>query len=354
MPRPRLRTSSSRFSPAGSSQELAKKYSDDPGSKDQGGELPMMPTSGLDPAPTLMPRWRSTPARPQVLFAFAVLAITSSVANRGEAARAHQDASPRCTTPSSPRSRARRLPALPQTYANQLVAEARKNGLDKTAQAHNLHVVTTDYIGRDGVIPSLPDSTALLTSAFTAAKGAAPQSATTGEGYAIFQVVDTKAAHAPDFASWKSHVLDDYRNQKTPELLNAELIKLADRAKVLNDLSKAAAEMKVPVKTSDFVGRDAQIPDIGSMSGAASVLFSLPKGGITGPLNEGPNGAVAQVVDKQEPTADDLAKNLPVVREKLLEQQRQEAFGLFAASLLQRYQQTGAVVYSHKQPAGLP
>jgi peptidyl-prolyl cis-trans isomerase D len=137
-------------------------------------------------------------------------------------------------------------------------------------------------------------------------------------------------------------------------LLNAQLIKLADRAKVLNDLPKAAAEMKLPVKTSDLVGRDAQLPDLGSMSGPASVLFSLPKGGISGPINEGPNGTVAQVIDKQEPTPEDLAKNLPATREKLLEQQRQEAFGLFAASLLQRYQQSGAVVYSHKQPAGLP
>ncbi len=42
------------------------------------------------------------------------------------------------------------------------------------------------------------------------------------------------------------------------------------------------------------------------------------------------------------------------MREKLLEQQRQEAFGLFAASLMQRYQQNGGIVYSHKQPAGLP
>ena len=167
--------------------------------------------------------------------------------------------------------------AAAQNYASQLVAEARKDGLDKTAQAHNLHVITTDFIGRDGVISSLPDSTAVLTAAFTAAKGAAPQSATTGEGYAIFQVLDVKPAHAPDFASWKSHVLDDYREQQAPALLNAQLIKLADRAKVLNDLAKAAAEMKLPVKTSDFVGRDTQIPDVGSMSGPASVLFTLPR-----------------------------------------------------------------------------
>jgi peptidyl-prolyl cis-trans isomerase D len=330
--------------------DLAKKDSDDPGSKDQGGALPMMPTSGLDPAyahaaMALNPGQTSGLVRSQ--FGYHIIqTIAKQPARTKTLAEVHDSIVAALES--------QKAAAAAQTYANQLVAEARKDGLDKTAQAHNLHVVTTDYVGRDGVIPSLPDSTALLTTAFGAAKGAAPQTATTGEGYAIFQVLDIKPAHAPDFATWKPHVLDDYREQKAPQLLNAQLIKLADRAKVLNDLPKAAAEMKLPVKTSDLVGRDAQLPDLGSMSGPASVLFSLPKGGISGPINEGPNGTVAQVVDKQEPTPEDLAKNLPATREKLLEQQRQEAFGLFAASLLQRYQQSGAVVYSHKQPAGLP
>jgi peptidyl-prolyl cis-trans isomerase D len=334
----------------GNFADLAKEYSDDPGSKDQGGKLPMMPTSGLDPAyaqaaMALNPGQTSGLVRSQ--FGYHIIqTVAKQPAHTKSLAEVHDSIVAAIES--------QKAAAAAQGYANQLVAEARKEGLDKTAQAHNLHVITTDFVGRDGVITSLPDSTALLTAAFGAAKGAAPQSATTGEGYAIFQVVDVKAAHAPDFASWKSHVLDDYREQQTPELLNAQLIKLADRAKVLNDLSKAAAEMKLAVKTSDLVGRDTQLPDIGSMSGAASVLFSLPKGGISGPINEGPNGTVAQVVDKQEPTPEDLAKNLPATREKLLDQQRQEAFGLFAASLLQRYQQTGAVIYSHKQPAGLP
>jgi peptidyl-prolyl cis-trans isomerase D len=334
----------------GNFADLAKKYSDDPGSKDQGGDLPLMPTSNLDPAyaqaaMALNPGQTSGLVRSQ--FGYHIIqteqkqpAHTKSLAEVHDSIVASLES--------------QKAAAASQGYAGQLVTEARKNGLDKTAQAHNLHVVTTDYVARDATIPSLPDSTGLLTAAFTATKNAPPQSATTGEGYAIFQVLDVKAAHAPDFASWKSHVLDDYRDQKAPELLNAQLIKLADRAKVLNDVSKAAAEMKLPLKTSDLVGRDAQVPDLGSMSGDASVLFSLPKGGISGPLNEGPNGAVAQVIDKQEPTPEDIAKNLPTMREKLLEQQRQEAFGLFAGSLMQRYQQNGAIIYSRKQPAGLP
>jgi peptidyl-prolyl cis-trans isomerase D len=330
--------------------DLAKKYSDDPGSKDQGGELPMMPTGQLDPsyakaAMALNPGQTSGLVRSQ--FGYHIIQLEAKdAAHTKPLAEVHDSIVAALES--------QKAAAAAQNYANQLVTEAKKNGLDKTAQAHNLHVVTTDSIGRDATIPSLPDSTSLLTAAFSAAKGAAPQSASTGEGYAIFQVVDITPAHAPDFASWKPHVLDDYREQKAPELLNAQLIKLADRAKVLNDLSKAAAEMKLPVKTSDFVARDAQVPDLGSMSGPASVLFSLPKGGISGPINEGPNGSVAQVVDKQEPTPEDVAKNLAATREKLLEQQRQEAFGLFAASMLQRYQQAGGVVYSNKQPTGLP
>jgi peptidyl-prolyl cis-trans isomerase D len=329
--------------------DLAKKYSDDPGSKDQGGELPMMPTSNLDPAyakaaMALSPGQTSGLVRSQ--FGYHVIQLEAKdAAHTKPLAEVHDSIVAALES--------QKAASAAQNYANQLVAEARKDGLDKTAQAHNLHVVTTDFVGQGGVIASLPDSTALLTAAFGAAKGAAPQSASTGEGYAIFQVLDTRPAHAPDFASWKPHVLDDYREQKTPELLNAQLIKLSERAKILNDLSKAAAEMKLPLKTSDLVGRDAQLPDLGSMSGDASMLFSLAKGAISGPINEGPNGTVAQIVDKQEPTSDDLAKNLPATREKLLDQQRQQAFAVFAGTVMQRFQQQGGVIYSRQPSSGL-
>jgi peptidyl-prolyl cis-trans isomerase D len=330
--------------------DLAKKYYEDPGSKDQGGELPLMPTSNLDPAyaqaaMALNPGQTSGLVRSQ--FGYHIIqteqkqaATTKTLAEVHDSIVAQLEAE--------------KSAAASQNYANQLATEAQKTGLDKTAQAHNLHVITTNYLGRDGVISALPDSTTVLSAAFSAAKGAAPQSVSTGEGYAIFQVLDIKPAHAPDFATWKPHVLDDFREQKAPELLNDQLIRLADRAKVLNDLSKAAAEMKLPLKTSDLVGRDAQVPDLGAMSGPAAVLFSLPKGGISGPINEGPNGSVAQLIDKQEPTPQDIAKNLPATEEKLLDQQRNEVFGTFAGSLMQKYTQAGAIIYSRKQPVGLP
>jgi peptidyl-prolyl cis-trans isomerase D len=327
----------------GNFADLAKKYSDDPGSKDQGGELPMMPTSGLDPAygqaaMALNPGQTSGLVRSS--FGYHIIQTeakdTAHVKPLAEVKASIVD-----------QLQAQKSAAAAQSYAAQLAVEAQKNGLDKTAAAHNLKVTTTDYVAKAGLIPSLSDSTGLLSAAFDATKGAAPQTASTGEGYAVFQVQDIKPAHAPDFADYKSHILDDYRADKTPELLNAQLIKLSDLAKKLGDLHQAAAQMKLDVKSSDLVGRDAQVADIGALSGPASVVFTMPKGAISGPVNEGVNGAVLQLTDKQEPSADDIAKNFDATKEKLLDQQRQEAFTVFVDSIVNRYEKAGAIVYSN-------
>jgi peptidyl-prolyl cis-trans isomerase D len=333
----------------GNFAELAKKYSDDPGSKDQGGELPMIPTAQLDPAyakaaMALAPGQTSDVVRSQ--FGYHIIQTEAKDVSQTKSLAEVKDTI-------VPTLEATKTGAAEQAFANQLADEAKKNGLQKTADAHGLHVITTDYLGSKGVIASLPDSAALLTAAFGTAKGAAPQAVSTGEGYAIFQVQDVKAAHAPEFAEYKTQLLSDYRQQKAPELLNQKLIKLSDRAHQLGDLSKAAAEMSLPVQTSDLVGRDAQVPQIGALSGAASVVFTLPKGGISGPVNEGSNGAVLQVIDKQEPTAEEIASNFAATKAKLLDQQRQEAFSVFAGALMDRYEKAGAITYSKKQ-TGLP
>ncbi len=248
---------------------------------------------------------------------------------------------------------AQKFAAAQAAFANQLAAEAKTKGMEATAKAHNLQFTTSDFVGRDGTIPTLPDSSALINAAFTATKGAAPQAASTGDGEAVFQVVDVQAAHAPAFADWKGHVLDDFRDQKAPELLTAQLRKLDDRAKQLGDLHKAAAEMNISVKTSDLVGRDAQVQDLGSLSGDAASIFSLPQGGISNPISEGPNGAVVQLTQLQQPTADDIAQHLATTRDKLLDQQRAEVFNVFAGTIMDTYDRARAITVNRKS-TGLP
>ena len=334
----------------GNFAELAKKYSDDPGSKDQGGELPMMPAAGLDPAYAkaalaLAPGQTSDLVRSQ--FGYHIIQTEQKET-------AHTKPLSEVKAEIVPILEQQKAGAAEQGFATTLAADAKKNGLDKAAASRGLHVVTTDYVGKDGVIAGLADGTALLTQAFVTTKGTAPAAVTTGDGYAVFQVADVKPAHAPDFADYKPHILEDYREQQVPALLSTQLNKLADRAKALGDLRKAAAEMNVSVKTSDMVGKDAQVPDLGSMSGPGATAFTLAKGAISGPINAGRVGVVLAVLDKQEPTPEDVQKNFDKTREQLLAAQDDEIFRVYVGNLMEQYQKSGAIRYakgSQTQPS---
>jgi peptidyl-prolyl cis-trans isomerase D len=336
----------------GNFADLAKKFSDDPGSKDQGGELPLIPTSQLDPA-----------------YAKAAMALnpgqTSGLVKSafGYHIIQTEQKQPAGVKPLSEVKdsivqvlQQQKAGAAEQAFAAQLATEAKKNGLDKTAAAHGLRAVTTDYVGKDGTIGGLSDASSLLAQAFTTDKGAAPATVSTGDGYAVFQVVDVKAAHTPDFAEYKSHILDDYRDQKVPQLVQQETAKLSDRAKVLNDLKKAAAEFKVPVKSSDLVGEDAQVPDLGAMNGPGAVAFSLAKGAISAPIAAGQAGVVLTVTDKQEPNPAEIAQHMDQTREQLLSAERDQVFRVFLGDLSEKYQKGGGVRMTKQvaPPGGAP
>jgi peptidyl-prolyl cis-trans isomerase D len=331
----------------GNFADLASKNSDDPGSKTQGGELGWMDRGKTVPefdkaAFTLAPGQTSELVKTQ--FGYHILQVE-------EKKEAHQRPLAEVKAEILPVLEQQKAGAAEQTFASQLAADAKKNGMDKAAAARGLHAVTTDFVAKDGVIAGLADGAPLLTQAFSVTKGADPAPVSTGDGFAVFQVVDIKPAHAPEFEAYKDHILNDYRDQKVPQLLTEKLNKLDDRAKVLNDLRKAAAEMNVPVKTSDLVGKDGQVPDLGAMNGAASVAFTLPKGMVSGPINTGRVGAVLTVVDKQEPTAEEITKNFAQTKEQLLGQQREEIFRVYLGNVTEKYEKGGAVRYAKKQPA---
>ena len=329
----------------GSWTELAKKYSDDPGSNDQGGELGFMNKSSQ-----LVPEFMNALFTQKVgdieivrskTFGYHIIQVE-------ERQNAHtQPLSEVQGTIVAALTRDAAAQAESR-YAQQLTAEASKNGLAKTAAAHHLGLVTSQPVGRDGVIAALPDSSQLLAKAFAAKQGDAPQSAPTGEGYAIFQVTGVVAAHAPAFADWKTHVLDDYRDEQLPALLNQKTAELAAKAKAMNDLAKAAKAEGATVKTSDLVGQSGQVPDFGEVGQVAPQLFEMTAGALSGPINAGRTGVVVKILDRQEPTADEIAKNFDLTRDEVLDQKRNEAFSVFMSGVLSDYTKHNLIRFSAK------
>src|SRR5271157_842506 len=244
--------------------------------------------------------------------------------------------------------------AAEENYVQSLTSEAAKNGMEKTAAAHHLHMTTTPMVGARDMISALPDSTQLIGKVFQFRQGDPPQFATTGEGYAIFQVTAIAPAHAPAFADWKSHIADDYRNEQLTVLLGQKTKELAEKAKNLNDLAKAAKDMGLTLKTSDLVSWAGQVPDFGQVGQMAPQLFDLNNGDLSGPIIAGRTGVVAKLVDKQEPSADEIAKNLAPARDQMLDQRRAKAFNVYLGTVMDDYKKHNLIRMSQEKIEGPP
>ena len=334
----------------GNFAELAKKNSDDPGSKDTGGELGFMKRGAtvpeFDQASFTLPIGQlSDPIKTQ--FGYHILQVEE---RQNAHTRPLDEVKPTIVAVLTRQKES----AQEQAYAQQLANEAQKNGMAKTAEAHHLQLVTTDYVQQGAIIPGLADGSKLLTGAFGSKANVAPLIAPTGEGFAVYQVADVKAAHAPSFDEFKNTLATDYRQEQLPQLLSRKTAELATKAKADgNDLAKAAKEMGITVKTSDLVGRTAQVPDIGQLSSAAPGLFDLGAGQISNPIDTQRNGIVAKILDKQQPSADEISKNMDQTRDTLLTQRRDEMFEVFISNLVDQYQKQGRIRMNSKTQTAL-
>jgi peptidyl-prolyl cis-trans isomerase D len=326
--------------------DLAKKYSDDPGSKDTGGEL----------GPSQ--RGRMVPEFDNAIFTQKIgdtKIVKSQFGYHIVQVESRQPAHSQAFNEVLPTIQATlsrdKVSQAEENYAKQLTSEAIKDGLEKTAAAHHLEIVTTPPVASAGVISALPDGSQLISKAFQSKVGDPAQYAPTGEGYAIFQVAGIDAAHAPTFADWKTHVLDDYRNEQLPALLNQKTKELADKAQASKDLAKAAKEAGATVKTSDLVGQSGQVPDFGQVEQVAPQLFDMSAGTISGPINTGRTGVVAKLLDKQEPTDAEIQQNFDRTRDQIRDQRQNEAFQLFASNVVANYRKNNRVRINPKAQA---
>lgn len=332
----------------GNWNDLAKKYSDDPGSKDSGGEL------------GFAQRGRMVPEFDKAIFTQPINDIEIVKSQYGyhivqveERKAAHTQTLDEVQGAIQATLSRQKEAAAEDGYAKQLAAEAAKNGLAATAKAHNLQVVTAPPTAQQGTIAALPDGSQVLAKAFTAKQGAAPDYAPDGEGYAIFQVTAIQAAHAPAFADWKSHVLDDYRDENLPALMAQKVNDLAQKAKS-GDFAAAAKADGAKVETSDLVGSSGQVPDLGSVGQVAPQLFDLSIGAVSGPINAGRTGVVAKILDKQEPTADEIQKNFDQTKDAMLSEKRDEAFQLFTSNVTNQYRKDRRISINPKALAAEP
>jgi peptidyl-prolyl cis-trans isomerase D len=88
------------------------------------------------------------------------------------------------------------------------------------------------------------------------------------------------------------------------------------------------------------------------VSQTAPQLFDLSVGSISGPIDTPRTGVVAKLLDKQEPTADEIAKNFDQFKDQILHERQDEAFGVFISGIFDDYKKSKRIKTNPKAQQG--
>jgi len=320
-------------------EDLAKKNSEDPGSAKEGGSLGWIGKGRTVPefekAAFSLPKGQMSDLV-KSSYGFHIIRVDDKQ-------DAHMKTLDEVKGEIEPILKQQKVQEAAQKQAEELLAQAKTQGLEAAAAAKGVSVVTSDFFGRRDVVPGLGPAPQFMDAVFTSAEKSAPEMASTSQGFAVFQLLAVKPPSTPTFEEIRTRLETEFKNERSSILLSQKTQELSDRAKTAHVLKKAAKELGATVKTSDFVLPDGQVPDIGSMTGEASVVFNMKPGDISGPVNSGANGVVISLLEVQAPTEDDFAAKRDEIREQLLQSQKQELFGLFVNNVRQQMEKSGKI-----------
>jgi peptidyl-prolyl cis-trans isomerase D len=326
-------------------EDLARKYSEDPGSAKEGGSLGWIG------------KGRTVPEFEKAAFSLPKGQISDLVKSSygfhiirvDDRQDAHMKTLEEVKDQIEPILKQQKAQQIAQKQAEDLLQQAKTQGLDAAASAKGMTVITSEFFGRKDMLPGLGPAPQFMDAVFTTAEKSPPEMAATSQGFALFDLLAVKPQSTPTFEEIRTQVEQEFKNERSSVLLSQKAQELSDRAKAEHDLKKAAKELGGTVKTSEFVSPDGQVPDIGSMTGPAAVVFSMKPGDISGPINSGANGVVIAITEVQAPSETDFAAKRDQIRDTLLQGKEQELFGLFVTNLREQMEKAGKIKINQEE-----
>jgi peptidyl-prolyl cis-trans isomerase D len=319
--------------------ELAKKYSEDPGSKDKGGDLSWIRQGQTVPefekaAFSLAPGQISDLVKTQ--YGFHIIKVL-------EKQTAH-------TKPFEEVKDSIRTPLLlseadkqASDTADQLSAAIRRSSkisLDDLAKQYHMALGETRPVSASDPLLELGNSQDVKDALFRLRSGELSLPIRNDRGYVVLSLKDDLLAHQGSLEEVRDRVITDLKKEQSVQQAKSKAEELARRVKAGEKFDAAAKALGLDPKTSDSISRDGSVPGAasGKQLGAA---FNLKQGDVGAPLSLGQNWLVFRVAEKVEANPASFEAQKKQLTEELLQSKREVAFEAFRQALSDRLKQEG-------------
>ncbi len=320
-------------------EDLAKKYSEDPGTKDKGGDLGWI-TQGQT-----VPEFEKTAFGLEkdkisdlvkTQYGFHIIKVLDKETAH---TRPFEEVKDSIKTPLL-LSKADKQASVLADQLSAAIRRSNRTSLDDLAKQSHLTVGETRPVAPADPVLEFGNSQEAKEAIFRLRQGELSLPIRTDRGYIVLSVKEILPAHQGSLEEVRDKVVAGLKLQKATEMARAKAEDLAKRLKADEKFDAAAKALGLDSKSSDLFARN------GSISGAASgkqlsAAFQMKSGEVGAPLNLGSNWLVYRVAKKEEPNPADFEKQKKDLTEQVLQTKRNMAFEAFRAALEARLKQEG-------------
>ena len=322
-------------------EELAKKYSEDPGTKDKGGDLGWIIQGQTVPefekAAFTLPKG-SISDLVKTQYGFHIIKI---IDKESAHTKSFEEVKDSIRTPLL-LSEADKRAADIADKLSQAIRQSNKLSLDDLAQQYHLSVGETRPVTATDQLLELGNSTDVKVndSIFRLHQGELSLPIHTDRGYLVLSLKQVLPAHQGALDEVKDKVVAELKQEKAAEEARTKADQLVAKAKAGEKFDAAAKSLGLEAKTSDDFARAGSISNVASGKQLAAA-FRMKVGDVGAPLNLGVNWLVYKVADKQEPNPADFDKQKKEITDAVLQQKRSIAFEAFRTALEERLKKEG-------------
>ena len=323
-------------------EDLARKFSEDDGTKPKGGDLGWIVEGQTVPefqqAAFTLPKG-SISDLVKTQYGFHIIKVL-------DREQAHTKSFEEVRGSIAPTVLDETVSAAANNISEKLASAIRQSNhqpLEDLAKKFNLTVGELPLASVTDPLAAFANSQEVRTAVFQLRPGELSQPLQTPQGFAIVTPKDIQAAHQGTFAEVRSRVLADYQQEKSLELAKSKAEELAKLAKSGEPFDKAAKSLNLDAKTSESLSRSGSIPDVGSGE-LLDAAFTMPVGQVSDAKNVTGNWLVYRVAAHEPVNDAAVVLQADQIRQQLLQSKQKAAFEAFRVALENRLKKEGKLV----------
>ena len=220
------------------------------------------------------------------------------------------------------------------------VRQSNRQSLDDLAKKFNLQLGETPVVSITEPVGNLGNTPELHQALFQLRPGELSQPLQIPQGFVILTPKDIQPAHQGTLAEVRDRVLADYQQEKSIELARTKAEDLAKRVQGGESFDQAAKALGLTLVTSEPFARTGSVQNLG----AAKLLepaFGMKTGQASPATQISGNWLVYRVTTHDAPNPDDLAKQSDQIKQQLLQGKQAAAFEAFRLALEDRLKHEG-------------